>query len=155
MHGCIYPTWWCHDYVSELIRLEILSIAISYSKLTMPTSGWGNWNDWFINIHSTKKARIYYKGSIKDGWQNATIVVSLEKFDMILLFRRYFQVPFDWNNIWIYVVKYFLCRHRHDLLMSMSCRHNCMSMTALNQCDCQIKHWLNNLENKEGAKFFP
>ena len=33
--------------------------------------------------------------SVKDGQQNATIVVSLEKFGMILLFLRYLQVPFD------------------------------------------------------------
>ena len=31
---------------------------------------------------------------------------------MISLFLTYFQVPFDWNNMSIYVVKYILCRHR-------------------------------------------
>ena len=31
---------------------------------------------------------------------------------MISLFLMYFQVPFDWNNMSTYVVKYILCRHR-------------------------------------------
>ena len=38
-------------------------IALSYTKLTIPTSGWCDWNDRFINIQYTKKERvgIYYK----------------------------------------------------------------------------------------------
>ena len=82
-------------------------------------------------IVQTRKYRAHCDRSIKDGRQNATIVVSLIKFDMISLSLRYFQVPFDWNNMSIYVVKYFSCRHRHDFLMSMTCQHNCMSVTAL------------------------
>ena len=46
---------------------------------------------------------------------------------MILLFLMYFRVPFDWNNMSIYVVKYIYV----DIGMIFSCQHNCMSMTAL------------------------
>ena len=79
----------------------------------------------------TQKYSAHCDRSTKNGRQNATIVVSLEKFDMILLFLRYFRVPFDWNNTSTYVVKYLLCRHQHDFLMLMTFQHNFMSMTAL------------------------
>ena len=74
------------------------------------------------DILQTRKYSTHCDRSIKDGWKNATIVVSLEKFYMILLFLRYFRVPFDWNNMSIYVVKYFLCRHRRDFLILMTCQ---------------------------------
>ena len=85
------------------------------------------------NILQARKYSAYCNCSIKDGRQNAAIVMSLEKFYIILLFLRYFRVPFDWNIMSVYVVKYFFffCRHRHVFLMSMTCRHKCMSMTAL------------------------
>ena len=93
------------------------------------------------DIIQTRKYSAHCNRSIKDGRQNATIVLSLEKFDMILLFLRYFRVPVDWNNMSICVVKYFLCRHRHDFLMPMTCQHNCMSTTAL--VPACSKHTLN------------
>ena len=66
------------------------------------------------DILQTQKYSAHFNCSIKDGRQNATLVVSLEKFDIISLFLRYFRVQFDWNNMSIYIVKYFLCRHWHD-----------------------------------------
>ena len=51
-HVNIYDLKFCTNIVS-------CSIALSYSKPTMPTSGWGDWNDRFINIHSTKKELSY------------------------------------------------------------------------------------------------
>ena len=51
------------------------------------------------DILQTWKYSAHCDRSIKDDQQNATIVISLEKFDLILLFLRYFRVPFDWNNI--------------------------------------------------------
>ena len=56
------------------------------------------------DILQTRKYSAYCDRSIKDGWQNATIVGSLEKFDMISLFFRYFRVSFDWINMSIYVM---------------------------------------------------
>ena len=70
------------------------------------------------DIRQTQKYSAHCDCSIKDGRQNATIVISLEKFDMILLFLRSFRVPFDWNNMSIYVVKYFYV----DIGMIFSCR---------------------------------
>ena len=43
------------------------------------------------DILQTRKYSAHCNHIIKDGQQNATIVVSLEKFDMISLFGRYFR----------------------------------------------------------------
>ena len=67
-----------------------------------------------------------------DGRKNATKVVSLEKFDMILLF---FQSGISMHHLFGITCRYMpwniFCWHRHDFLMSTTCQHNCMSMTAL------------------------
>ena len=96
------------------------------------------------------KYSAHFDCSLKDGWQNSTVVVSLEKIDIFLLFLRYFRVPFDWNNMSIYAVNFFLCRHRHVFLMSMTCRHNCMSMTAL--CKTRICKG-HHIHSQSGIKF--
>ena len=106
----------------------------------MPTFLWGDWNDWFISIHSTKNWRpgIYYKpgrtahiATVVKKMAGKMLVASLAKFDMISLRLGYLQVPFDWNNMSLYVMKCLLCGHQHDFLMSTTCQHNCMLMTAL------------------------
>ena len=50
------------------------------------------------DILQTRKYSAHCDRSIKDARQNTTIVVSLEKFNIVLLFLRYVRVPFDWNN---------------------------------------------------------
>ena len=44
-----------------------------------------------------------------DGWQSVTIVASLEKFDIILLFLRYLEYYLIGIKMSTHVVKYFLC----------------------------------------------
>ena len=120
----------------HIIRLEILvqipSVASKYYRkvsLPCPLGEMIEMTDSLTFIAQRKsrellqtwKCRAHCDHSIKDGLQNAAIVVSLEKFNMISLFLRYFRVPFDWNKLSVYVVKYFLCRHQHDFLMSMTC----------------------------------
>ena len=63
------------------------------------------------DILQTQKYSALCDRSIKDGRQNATIVASLEKFDMIFLFcfsgiSEYHLIK---NKMSIYVVKSFLC----------------------------------------------
>ena len=91
----------------------LLRSTIIYSKLTMPTSGWDDWHDWFINIHSTKRRDIlqtwkytthYNYCSIKDGHHKVTIVVSLETFDIILLFLRYLEYHLIGINMLTHVI---------------------------------------------------
>ena len=52
---------------------------------------------------------IYYKsGSVPvDGWQNVTIAVSLEKFDVISLILRYLGNHLIEINMSTHVMKYF------------------------------------------------
>ena len=101
--------------MSTFIQLEtlyryclLLRNTVVYSKLTMPTSVWDDWHDWFINIHSTKKEQdklqtrkysSHCNSSIKDGRQNVTIVVSLAKFDILLLFLRCLEYHLIWINM--------------------------------------------------------
>ena len=69
---------------------------------------------------------------IKDGWQNATIVISLWNFDSTSLFLGYFRVPFDWNNIcmsiYMYVMTFFFFLFMKTM---MTYQPNWMLMTAL------------------------
>ena len=51
------------------------------------------------DILQTRKDSAHCDHTIKDGRQNVTIVVSQENFDIILMFLRYFRVPFDRNNM--------------------------------------------------------
>ena len=71
------------------------------------------------DIIQTWKYSPHCNCGVKDDWQNATLVVSFEKFGMILLFLRYFRVPFDWNSMSMYIVKYFFMS---DIGMIFSCR---------------------------------
>ena len=57
----------------------------------------------------------------------------LKSWDIISLFLKYWEYHLIGKNISTHGVKYFLCRHRHGFLMSMTCQHNYMSKTALIQ----------------------
>ena len=132
----------CWHIVLEILykyRLLLCSTII-YRKLTMPTSRWDvETTDSLIftaqrksrNILQTWKYSTHCNCSLKDGQHNVTIIISLEKFDIILLFLRYLDYHLIGMNMSTHVVKYFLCRHWHGFFMSTTCWHSCMSMTAL------------------------
>ena len=83
-----------------------------------------------------RKSRIYYKyGSVvciatAGGMERCNWCISWKVWYYFVV-SQVFRVPFDRNKHVDTCREIFFMSHRHGFLMSTTCRHNCMSMTAL------------------------